>query len=219
MFLKGWNKLKKTVLWPIRWMLSNQKKSYKSALIILALLTIAAFAYAVMFPITHRKSSLQKGIILLPQELVDPMGVYSISVPKDWVTQPSIAKPPKADGFMALAPVSRIQEYRKQYGGDLVHTTAALYRSNDKAKAWFEKQSFLKPSIAQEMVLNGYDVYAATIILPDSTESMYVISHNGYVVHFVFKEKAKTYNPDKEFDYSKDVYAYDRIVTSIKFLK
>jgi hypothetical protein len=199
---------------------SHKKKLFVAAQAILVVAIVAAIGYTLTHKNTKDSGAPAAPPAVYTQELVDSAGIYSITVPSDWTTQADIAKPPAATEFMAIAPISRIQDYRQLYDGkELVHTTVAVYDSGDSPKVWFDKQGFQAPAISKEMVLGGYNVYAATIITPDTTDSMYVYSHGGHIVHFVFHQKAKTYNPDKQYDYSSDVFAYDRIVTSLKFLK
>jgi len=154
------------------------------------------------------------------QVITDQAGEYSIKLPDDWVLQTDVAAEATSSEVVAFAPKTRIATYKEQTGNSgLLHTTIALYHTTDTPKDWFDKQHFGTPAVSQDILLPGKTTFAAKIITADYSEEHYVVSHNGVLLHFTFHRITKTYQPDQTDDFSTDLGTFDKVFTSLSFLK
>jgi hypothetical protein len=196
------------------WSVEHPRKVFAAFLVVALVFAIGG---GIIYTVT-KKSPLPP-VQAATQELTDKAGVYSIKLYGDWVQQTDVAAEVESAELVALAPKTRIDTYKEQTGNALLHTTIALYYTTDAPKVWFEKQQYGTPVVSQELPLPGKDTFAAKIMTDTYSEDHYVVSHNGALLHLTFHRITKSANPERTDDFTTDLGDFDKIFTSLTFLK
>jgi len=194
-------------------------KSRRNRLVIgLVLLTIIIGVVGLLIYQYNKNSKRPSSTLLATSDYTNPAGLYKLSLPSGWQVQTNIAAPAGVREQVALAPTTEIEKYKQVHKNDFLEfVIIQTIDSKLDPQAWFNGLGLATPVSSANISLDSRPTYAAKTIGPAGMDDHYVISNNGVIVYMVFHQRVTVNETDT--DNTKYLQGFDRIATSIKFIK
>ena len=151
---------------------------------------------------------------------------FGFRYPSDWVIQGEEQDPigTGGDGYglgLSLSSSEALVAHLVKYGNTDLFMVSVIVDNSDRTPRDYYKQSNLDFSEEYDLVINGYPAYYVKHSNPSYTDHTYVVSNNGSVVSFSFRELSRYFNPnsgvEEENIYTQYLSDFGSIANSVEF--
>src|SRR3989338_8799423 len=151
---------------------------------------------------------------------------FGFRYPSDWVIQGEEQDPigTGGDGYglgLSLSSSEALVAHLVKYGNTDLFMVSVIVDNSDRTPRDYYKQGNLDFSEEYDLVINGYPAYYVKHSNPSYTDHTYVVSNNGSVVSFSFRELSRYFNSnsgvEEENIYTQYLSDFGSIANSVEF--